>query len=326
MASNSKLIEEEEGTAWSATAPMHVIGKPHPRLEGPGEGEWPGTVRLGRALARAALRTVLRSPYPHARIASINTSKAVAAPGVHAVISVLNVPDIPWFEEGKLFDWTVRYIGDEVAAVAAESEEQAEDALHLIEVTYEPLPFVMTAEAALAAGAPKVHPEGNIAGEVVAYERGDLEAGFRQAEVIVEGTYTTQAALHNALGRTGVRPPGKATTSPSGRLPRRSGWCARRWRRSWVSPQHRVRVIKQHMGGGFGAKQISWKPDVLASLLSREAGRPVLTHLGSPLREPGQWQPQSHPADGAHRGEAGRHAHRYRGAHHAGSWRLPHGR
>jgi xanthine dehydrogenase molybdenum-binding subunit len=132
-----ELIEDEAGAAWSATTPMHVIGKPHPRLEGrekvSGRAQYASDVRLpGQLYAR-----VLRSPYPHARIASIDTSKAVAAPGVHAVISVLNVPDIPWFEEGKLFDWTVRYIGDEVAAVAAESEEQAEDALRLIEVTYE---------------------------------------------------------------------------------------------------------------------------------------------------------------------------------------------
>jgi xanthine dehydrogenase YagR molybdenum-binding subunit len=270
-----ELIEEEAGTAWSATTPMHVIGKPHPRLEGrekvSGRARYASDVRLpGQLYAR-----VLRSPYPHARIASIDTSKAVAAPGVHAVISVLNVPDIPWFEEGKLFDWTVRYIGDEVAAVAAESEEQAEDALHLIEVTYEQLPFVMTAEAALADGAPKVHPEGNIAGEVVEYERGDLEAGFRQAEVSVEATYTTQTALHNALeahGCTATWEGDHLTLWAS----TQAVWVVREEVAEKLRlPQHHVRVIKQHMGGGFGAKQISWKPDVLAALLSREAGRPV---------------------------------------------------
>jgi xanthine dehydrogenase YagR molybdenum-binding subunit len=270
-----ELIEEEGGAAWSATTPMHVIGKPHPRLEGrekvSGRAQYASDVRLpGQLYAR-----VLRSPYPHARIASIDTSKAEAAPGVHAVISVLNVPDMPWFEEGKLFDWTVRYIGDEVAAVAAESEEQAEDALHLIEVAYEPLPFVMTAEAALADGAPKVHPGGNIAGEVVEYERGDLDAGFRQAEVIVEGTYTTQAALHNSLeahGCTASWEGGHLTIWAS----TQAVWVVRDEVAEKLGlPQHRVRVIKQHMGGGFGAKQIPWKPDVMASLLSREAGRPV---------------------------------------------------
>ncbi|MEI4920747.1 hypothetical protein Q8G81_34900, partial [Klebsiella pneumoniae] len=74
-----------------------------------GRAQYASDVRLpGQLYAR-----VLRSPYPHARIASIDTGKAEAAPGVHAVVSVLTQPDMPWFEDGKLFDWTVRYIGDE---------------------------------------------------------------------------------------------------------------------------------------------------------------------------------------------------------------------
>ena len=270
-----ELIEEEGVTAWSSSTQMHVVGKPHPRLEGrekvSGRARYASDVRLpGQLYAR-----VLRSPYPHARIASIDTSKAEAAPGVHAVISVLNVPDMPWFEDGKLFDWTVRYIGDEVAAVAAESEEQAEDALHLIEVTYEQLPFVMTAEAALMDGAPKVHPEGNIGGEVQEYERGDLDAGFRQADVIVERTFTTQAALHNSLEAHGCTASweGDHLTIWSST---QAVWVVREQVAEKLGlPLHHVRVIKEHMGGGFGAKQIPWKPDVLASLLSREAGRPV---------------------------------------------------
>jgi xanthine dehydrogenase YagR molybdenum-binding subunit len=270
-----ELIEEEGVTAWAATTPMSVVGKPHPRLEGrekvSGRARYASDVRLpGQLYAR-----VLRSPYPHARIASIDTSKAEAAPGVHAVISVLNVPDMPWFKDGKLFDRTLRYIGDEVAAVAAESEEQAEDALHLIEVTYEPLPYVMTAEAALADGAPKVHPEGNIGGEVVEYERGDLDAGFRQAEVMVERTFTTQAALHNSLEAHGCTASweGDHLTIWSST---QAVWVVRdQVAEKLELPQHHVRVIKQHMGGGFGAKQIPWKPDVIASLLSRNAGRPV---------------------------------------------------
>ncbi|MFN8660276.1 MAG: xanthine dehydrogenase family protein molybdopterin-binding subunit [Thermomicrobiales bacterium] len=270
-----ELIEEEGVTAWAATTPMSVVGKHHPRLEGrekvSGRARYASDVRLpGQLYAR-----VLRSPFPHARIASIDTSKAEAAPGVHAVISVLNAPDMPWFEDGKLFDRTLRYIGDEVAAVAAESEEQAEDALHLIEVTYEPLPYVMTAEAALADGAPKVHPEGNIGGEVVEYERGDLDAGFRQAEVIVERTFTTQAALHNSLEAHGCTASweGDHLTIWSST---QAVWVVRDQVAEKLGlPQHHVRVIKHHMGGGFGAKQIPWKPDVIASLLSRDAGRPV---------------------------------------------------
>src|SRR5919112_343204 len=89
-----ELIEEEGVNAWSSSTQMNVVGKPHPRLEGrekvTGRARYASDVRLpGQLYAR-----VLRSPYPHARIASIDTSKALAAPGVHAVISVLNVPDM----------------------------------------------------------------------------------------------------------------------------------------------------------------------------------------------------------------------------------------
>ncbi|MCA9879791.1 MAG: xanthine dehydrogenase family protein molybdopterin-binding subunit, partial [Thermomicrobiales bacterium] len=266
----------EEGVApWSATTPMRVVGQPYPRLEGgdkvSGRARYASDIRLpGLLYAR-----VLRSPHPHARIARIDTSRAERAPGVHAVLSLLNTPDMDWFEEGKLFDRTVRYIGDEVAAVAAEREEAAEDALRLIDVTYEPLPFVMTATEALAEGAPPIHPGGNIAGEVQTYERGDLEAGFRQADVVVAGTFTTPAALHNALeahGCTAFWDGDHLTLWDS----TQAVFVVREQVAEKLGlSQHHVRVIKEHMGGGFGAKQISWKPDVLAALLSREAGRPV---------------------------------------------------
>ncbi|MFT4040959.1 MAG: xanthine dehydrogenase family protein molybdopterin-binding subunit [Thermomicrobiales bacterium] len=269
------LIEEEHGEGWSATRPMSVVGQAFPRLEGrekvSGRARYASDVRLpGQLYAR-----VLRSPHPHARITSIDTSKAEAAPGVHAVLSVLNAPEMEWFEEGKLFDRTLRYIGDEVAVVAAESEEQADDALRLIEVAYEPLPFVMTVDEALADGAPKIHPGGNVAGKVLEYERGDLAAGFRQAEIVVEGEFTTQAALHNSLeahGCTAFWDGDQLTIWAS----TQAVFVVREEVAEKLGlPQHRVRVIKEHMGGGFGAKQISWKPDILASLLSREAGRPV---------------------------------------------------
>jgi xanthine dehydrogenase YagR molybdenum-binding subunit len=202
-------------------------------------------------------------------------SRAEQAPGVRAVLSSANAPDIDWYEEGKLFETTVRFVGDEVAAVAAESEELAEDALRLIEVEYEPLPFVPTIEDSLRSDAPRVHENGNIAGEPVIYERGDTGAGLRQADVVVEATYETPCALHNALethsctaswegGALTLWDSTQGVFSVRGQVAEKLGL-----------PQHRVRVITQHMGGGFGAKQIAWKHDVIAALLSRQAGRPV---------------------------------------------------
>src|SRR5439155_21580853 len=117
-------------------------------------------------------------------------------PGVHAVTSALDAPDMSWYQEGRLFERTVRVVGDEVAAVAAESEEIAEDALRLIEVEYQPLPCVADLDAALRPDAPRVHEGGNLAGEPQVYQRGDPAAGFRAAEVVVEATYRTQTAPH----------------------------------------------------------------------------------------------------------------------------------
>jgi CO/xanthine dehydrogenase Mo-binding subunit len=250
----------------SRDAEPHVAGKAYPRLEGPqkvsGRAVYSSDVRLpGLLYAR-----VLRSPLPHARIRRIDVSRAEGLPSVHAVITAASAPSIPWYSDSYLFDRTVRFIGDEVAAVAAESEDIAEDALRLIEIDYEPLSFVVDLEAALGLEAPRVWPS---------YRRGDSEAGFRDADVVIDRTYTTQAAVHNAL-------------EPHGCTARWDGDHLTLWSstqsvfqvRQTVAEslglkQDRVRVIMEHMGGGFGAKQVAWKHDVIAALLSQRSGRPV---------------------------------------------------
>lgn len=271
-----QLIEDGgDLAAWGDDADLRVVGKGHTRLEGPdkvsGRAAYAADIRLPNLL----FARVLRSPFPHARIRRIDVSWAAAAPGVHAVLSSLNAGEIPWFEEGKLFDTTLRYIGDEVAAVAAETEEQAEDALRLIEVEYEELPFISTFNEAKQPDAPHVHEGGNIAGEPKTYERGNPDLGLHQADIVIDQTYTTQSALHNALEAHGCTAfwDGDALTLWDST---QAVFVVREEVAQKVGlPQHKVRVIKQHMGGGFGAKQISWKPEVIAALLSKEAGRPV---------------------------------------------------
>lgn len=268
-------IEGTELSPWGEGAPLRVVGRPHPRVEGgakvTGRARYTYDVRLpGQLYAR-----VLRSPHPHARVLRVDTSRAAALPGVHAVLSAENTPDIDWYQEGKFFDRTVRFVGDEVAAVAAESEEIAEDALRLIAVVYDPLPVVGDMEAALRPGAPALHGGSNVAGEPKRYSRGDVEAGLREAEVVIGRSYTTQTALHNAFephGSTAVWEGDELTLYCS----TQSVWAVREELAEKLGiPEHRVRVIKEHMGGGFGAKQIAWKPDALAALLAKAAGRPV---------------------------------------------------
>lgn len=305
-----RVVETRGLPPWDAETPLQVVGGPHPRVEGTekvtGRARYAYDIRLpGQLYAK-----VLRSPYPHARILWIDTSRAEALPGVRAVISVsagpengdlsprrftprggatsvsqprvltrgASTPDlseIRWYGDSYLFDRTVRFVGDEVAAVAAESEEIAEDALRLIEVEYEPLPFVLDMEAALQPDAPRIQPSGNLATEPKVYQRGDPEAGFREAEVIIDHVYTTATALHNCLephGCTAAWEGDHLTLWESTQsIFEVRGQVAEKLR----LPEHHVRVIKEYMGGGFGSKQIAWKHCVIAALLSQRAGRPV---------------------------------------------------
>jgi len=310
--------------AWAPSANLSVVGKPIPRVEGDlkvtGRAEYAYDVRLsGQIYAK-----VLRSPHPHARITRIDTSKAEALPGVRAVLSHASTPDVSWFQDTHLFEETVRFIGEEVAAVAADSEEIAEDALRLIEVEYEVLPFVMDPEAALKPDAPKLHKDGNLAGEPVEYERGDVAGSLGQADVVIEQTYVTQAALHNCL-----EPHGCTATWEGNRLTIWDSTQSIFDVRDEVAtrlglPKHHVRIIKQFMGGGFGSKQIAWKHTGTAVAL--EAGRaPSPANAGSRGREPGLWQPQPNTPAGPPRREARRHArlHRVRRDH---GGRRVHGR
>ena len=160
-------------------------GQPVRRLEGwekvSGHARYTSDVRLpGQLFAR-----VLRSPHPHARIARIDTSAAEALPGVHCgPVRRQHRSRFPGTKRASCSTTTVRFAGDEVAAVAAESEEIAEDAIRLIEVEWEPLPHVTDLDAALEPDAPHVWPGGNITEEPTVYDRGDAERGLREADVI----------------------------------------------------------------------------------------------------------------------------------------------
>jgi CO/xanthine dehydrogenase Mo-binding subunit len=270
-----KVVETASLPAWDADTPLTIVGRSYPRVEGiekvTGHAHYAYDIQLpGLLHAR-----VLRSSLPHARIRRIDASRAEALPGVRAVLSATNAPEIYWHKDSYLFHHTVRFIGDEVAAVAADTVEIAEDALRLIEVDYEPLPFVVDLAAALQPGAPKLRESGNIAGKPKIYQRGDPEAGFGDADVIIGEVYTTQTALHNCL-----EPHGCTATWDGNRLTLWDSTQSVFEVREQVAeklnlPEHHVRVIKQHMGGGFGSKQIAWKHTVIAALLSKQAGRPV---------------------------------------------------
>jgi len=229
------------------------------RLEGrakvTGQARYAGDTRLPGQL----YAVILRSPHAHARIARIDTSRAARHPGVRAVVSSAESPRIGWYEESALFDRTVRYVGDEVAAVAADTPELAEDAARLIDVHYEPLAFDVR-------GSPE---------KPKTEERGDIARGLREADVVLTEEYRTQSALHNALethGCTALWEGERLTVYES----TQGIFAVRDEVAEKLSlPKERVRIITEHMGGGFGAKQVAWKHTVIAALLAKRAGRPV---------------------------------------------------
>jgi CO/xanthine dehydrogenase Mo-binding subunit len=192
-----------------------VIGKPLGRPDGVDKVTGTGRYAADHSLPGMIWGKSLHSPYPHARILKIDTSAAKALPGVYAVITADDIEFGPWGRAIKdvpvLAKDRVRFIGERVAAVAADDEDIAQAALDLIDIEYEELPGVFDTLEAIKDGAPLLHPDypsymGARPTEKVsnAYssavnEKGDIEAGFAEADVIVENTYTLSRQHHAYL-------------------------------------------------------------------------------------------------------------------------------
>ena len=213
---------------------------------------------------------ILRSPHPHARIVSIDLEPARRMPGVRAALTIA--------DPGK----KVMYVGDEVAAVAAVSEDVARDAARAIRVEYEPLPFLSTVEQAMRPESPVVFEGGNVK-ETEAEEEGSLETGFARAAHIVEQTYSTQVQTHVSLETHGCVCEWEGERLTAWVSTQAVHGTAEGFASSLGIPQANVHVITEHMGGGFGSK---FGPDVqgiACARLAREAKAPV--HLMLDRRE-----------------------------------------
>lgn len=272
------------------TEELKVIGKNLPRKDAvkkaTGAAQFTGDIKLHGMLYGKCLR----SPHPHAKILSIDTSRAEALPGVKAVVTYKDVNPKNVFRQFKdrisfdiyILEDIVRYTGDEVAAVAAISEEIAEEALGLIEVRYEVLPAVFSAEEALKPDAPKIHPDGNLVpmapGRPYTYSKqvGDIEKGFAEADLILERTYGTHMQSHCPMEtRTCIADwdaEGKLTLWDSTQKPFEINV---ELANAVGLPLSKVRVITPYVGGAFGSKETLLKAHGIASLLSRKSGRPV---------------------------------------------------
>ncbi|HHW40643.1 MAG TPA: molybdopterin-dependent oxidoreductase [Syntrophomonadaceae bacterium] len=221
---------------------------------------------------------VLRSRYPHALIKGIDTSRAEASKGVVAVLTHKDVPGLNAFgiinqDQPVLCKDKVRYLGDSIALVLAESKECAYSALDLIEVDYEPLPVVSDMEDALKTNI-KIHEKGNII-EHVRITKGDVEKGFREADLIVEETYYTPRQMHTFLETEGgvatIDQDGNITLFVGSQYPNRD---IIQIARSLNYPMEKIRVIAHYLGGGFGGKD-EITAQILLALGTLKTGRPV---------------------------------------------------
>ena len=218
--------------------------------------------------------TVLRSPHPHAEITGIDAESARRLPGVFAVVTPFEVPQGRLAHDVAVLDTRVRFVGDEVAVVAAVDLDTARRALDLIRVDYRVLPFVLEPEDALKDDAVAIHPGGNLASEPISLERGDVERGLAEADLVLEGDY--------------VIPTHSATPlEPRVALAAWEGDSLTVWKTSrgvhvdrdalagaLSIPASRVRVVGPYMGGGYGNKDES-RLASLAAVLAQRAGRPV---------------------------------------------------
>jgi CO/xanthine dehydrogenase Mo-binding subunit len=226
---------------------------------------------------------MLRSPHPHAKVVRIDPSRAQALPGVKAILTPKDVPDFavakratPPFMPKPILATTARYAGDEILAVAAVDEETAENALDLIDVDYEVLPFVLDAEEAVKPGAPKIYPEGNVVQDPAdTLNRGDVDEGFRQADVIVAEEYRTHLIQHTTME------PRVTVATWSGK--RLTIWDSHKspFRLRTEIAQalnlkvNQVRLLTYYIGGDFGDKATLERQHLIAALLAKKTNRPV---------------------------------------------------
>jgi putative selenate reductase molybdopterin-binding subunit len=282
---------------------LKSVGHSTPRIDAlervSGKATYTGDLHLdGMLYAR-----VLRSPHPHARIRSIDVSKAAAMPGVKAVLTHENCTVVwgagsiaggrQYDDQAKkvtkqrryAFNNPVRFVGEPVAAVAAINRHIAEEALRYIQVDYEVLPFVLDPEEALKPGAVAIWPEGNLAlnlqneAKPFGEKRGDVTKGFAASDRVFEDRYTT-AFIHNAQ----MEPRNALAQwdgdnlivyTPTGGIAN----CRHDIARDLGIPDEKVRVVCHYMGGNFGNKNQNQDADLIAAMLAKQTGAPVKLEL-----------------------------------------------
>jgi 4-hydroxybenzoyl-CoA reductase subunit alpha len=262
-----------------------VVGRRVPRIDAPelasGTAVFTDDIRLPGML----FGKILTSPHAHARILRVDTSRAEALDGVKAVLTAADVPETFYgvsparYDEQVLAKDRVRYVGDEVAAIAAVDERTCLEALDLIEVEYEILPAVFDPFEAMKDGAPQLHDHPRFKNNIntrVDWTFGNVEAGFAEADLVREHTFTGNRTYqqpmepHCAVARWGSE--NRLTLWSSTQVPH---YVQHQMSRLLEIPEGDVRVIMTHCGGGFGGKAEVNPLEICGTLMSRMTGKPV---------------------------------------------------
>jgi xanthine dehydrogenase YagR molybdenum-binding subunit len=272
-----KVVElpSREPNPWNDDAKLSVVGTNVPRMDA--LEKVTGQAKFTADLQRAGMlhAAIVRSPVARGRVTRLDFEAALRLPGVRGAFTADDVPEIE-IDGVRLLDPIVHYASQPVAVICADSHAAAELARRAVVCEVEPTQHAVTAEQALAAHAPAVRASGNRSrNSPRRYSRGDVEAGLAKADVVIHREYRTPVALHTALephGAVAEWEGGRVTIweSTQGIFNTRSDVAE-----SFGLPLSSVRVIKNYMGGGFGAKNGASHATYLAAALSRKLGRPV---------------------------------------------------
>ncbi|MGA2394856.1 MAG: xanthine dehydrogenase family protein molybdopterin-binding subunit [Candidatus Lustribacter sp.] len=286
---------------------LQVIGKPVPRVDAVAKVTGAARFTVDVKLPHMLHARILRAPMPHARVRAIDASAAIGLPGVRAVDIIAN-PNAPSTA-------TIHYAGEPIAAVAATDAGIAEAALALIRVEYEALPFVVDLDEARETTAPRVYQDreerralldewvlpylprdGNVQQAVPTGNRGDVEGGLLQADVIVSGDYRTSVQTHCCLEPHAIVADWRSDGLTVYASTQFTAGVRATLAQEFALPLNRVRVVVAAMGGGFGSKSSLREFGRIAVRLSRQADAPVRLVLDRKEEQldsgnrPGTWQ------------------------------------
>jgi CO/xanthine dehydrogenase Mo-binding subunit len=272
-----KIVElpDLEPRPWGPGERLDIVGQRVPRADA--LEKVTGRARYTADLLHGAMRhaAFVRAPIASGRVARLDFAPALALPGVRGVLVAADVPGV-MHGGAPLFDETIHWAGQPLAAVCADTAEIARRGAQLVGLEVEATPHAVTVEAALAPDAPLVRPGGNLPrGQPRTTQRGDVDAARAGADVVVTGDYRTPCALHTAM-----EPHGAAAEWVGDEL---TVWESTQGifqvrkdvARAFGLPLNRMRVMKDYMGGGFGAKNYAGAHTYAAVALARKLGAPV---------------------------------------------------